>query len=79
MDLLNHSPRARPPMLQLDNSDRLVVTALPTRDGEATPLAAGGELTISYGERDNPLDAWLKFGFVSAEWWTKPGGGRGVV
>jgi hypothetical protein len=61
-------------MLQLDDADRLVVTALPVRDGAAVSLAAGDELAISYGERDCPLDAWLKFGFVSAEWW--PDGGH---
>lgn len=57
-------------MLQLDDADRLVVTVLPTRGGEAAPLAPGGELLISYGERE-PLEGWLKFGFVSREWWAE--------
>lgn len=70
VDLLNHAADARPPMLQLDDADRLVVTALPLRaSGDAVELGAGGELVISYGERRDPLQAWLKFGFVSAEWW----------
>lgn len=68
VDLLNHASSARPPMLQLDDDDRLVVTVLPTRGGEAAPMAVGDELLISYGERQ-PLDAWLKFGFVSEEYW----------
>ncbi|KAI8464964.1 MAG: hypothetical protein J3K34DRAFT_461663 [Monoraphidium minutum] len=68
IDLLNHSPAARPPMLQLDDADRLVVTVLPTAAGAAAPLPPGGELLISYGRRA-PLEGWLKFGFVSDEWW----------
>jgi hypothetical protein len=73
IDLLNHSPDARPPMLQLDDADRLVATALPTAGGAAAPLGAGEELTISYGARA-PADGWLKFGFVSREWWRRARG-----
>ncbi|GBF98672.1 hypothetical protein Rsub_11666 [Raphidocelis subcapitata] len=75
VDLLNHDPSTRPPMLQLDDSDRLVVTVLPMRDGDAAPLAAADELCIDYGARA-PLEGWLKFGFVSAEWWRDDGGGE---
>jgi len=69
VDLLNHSARARPPMLQLDDDDRLVVSVLPMQDNDAVAMQPGDELTISYGERECALDAWLKFGFVSSEWW----------
>jgi hypothetical protein len=68
VDLLNHDPGTRPPMLELDEGDRLVVTVLPMRGGDAAALAAGEELCIDYGARA-PLEGWLKFGFVSREWW----------
>ena len=71
VDLLNHHPDGRPPMLQLDEQDRLVLTVVPIRGGEAVALAAGDELCISYGGggRLTALQAFLKFGFVSPEWW----------
>eukprot|EP00955_Chlamydomonas_euryale_P035651 350192-Chlamydomonas_euryale.AAC.5 len=66
LDLLNHCPDARPPMLQLDDADRMVMTATNVRGGELAPLSAGDELYINYGELD-AKGAWLKFGFVPRE------------
>ena len=133
MDLLNHDPRARPPMLQLDDDNcvgwgegggswgwhggmahnpprtslpvrphpyvhthastpacshpcfhtraatsvyphrfipafslpcaQLVMTCTNVRGGELSALEAGQELYLSYGEWE-PLEGWLKFGFV---------------
>ena len=68
VDLLNHDAAARPPMLALTDSDALVISVLPMRGGDAAPMAAGDELCISYGQHD-PLQGWIKFGFVADEWW----------
>lgn len=60
----------RPPMLQLDDSDGLVMTVTSLRDGELAPLAAGDELYISYQPDDlTPLQAFIKFGYVPKELW----------
>jgi hypothetical protein len=37
--------------------------------GEAVPLAPGQELYINYAGGFTPLEAFMKFGFVSPEWW----------
>uniref|UniRef100_A0A383WCJ6 SET domain-containing protein n=1 Tax=Tetradesmus obliquus TaxID=3088 RepID=A0A383WCJ6_TETOB len=69
IDLVNHGAEAMGPMLQLDDNDRLVMTVLPIRNGEAVPLAEGQELLICYQGGYEPPEAFLKFGFVADEWW----------
>lgn len=48
IDLLNHDPDARPPMMQLDDADQLVMTVTPLRGNEVVPLLPGEELYINY-------------------------------
>ncbi|PNH11851.1 hypothetical protein TSOC_001250, partial [Tetrabaena socialis] len=65
IDMANHHPAARPPMMMLDERDQVVFAVTSIREGELAPLAAGQELFISYQAEDMPpLKAWLKWGFV---------------
>ncbi|KXZ48405.1 hypothetical protein GPECTOR_28g812 [Gonium pectorale] len=65
IDMANHHAAARPPMMMLDDADRLVFAVTSIRGGELAPLGAGQELFISYQAEDmSPLRAWLKWGFV---------------
>eukprot|EP00198_Chlamydomonas_reinhardtii_P014454 XP_001703791.1 predicted protein [Chlamydomonas reinhardtii] len=65
VDMANHDPRVRPPLMMLDHNDQVVFALTSIRDGELAPLAAGQELFINYGAEDmSPLKAWLKWGFV---------------
>jgi hypothetical protein len=51
IDLLNHYADARPPMLQLDDEDRLVMTVAHVRGNQLRAARAGDELAICYGGR----------------------------
>ncbi|EFJ49221.1 hypothetical protein VOLCADRAFT_90151 [Volvox carteri f. nagariensis] len=61
IDMANHCSAARPPLMMLDEQDRLVFTLTSIRNGELAPLETGQELFISYQAEDmSPLQAWLK-------------------
>ncbi|GLC50640.1 hypothetical protein PLESTB_000402200 [Pleodorina starrii] len=65
IDMANHHSAARPPMMMLDEQDRLVFAVTSIRGGQLAPLEKGQELFISYQAEDmSPLQAWLKWGFV---------------
>ncbi|GLI64772.1 hypothetical protein VaNZ11_008175 [Volvox africanus] len=65
IDMTNHDSAARPPLMMLDDRDRLVYAVTSIRGGELAPLEPGQELFISYQAEDmSPLQAWLKWGFV---------------
>ncbi|GIL64069.1 hypothetical protein Vafri_18045 [Volvox africanus] len=65
IDMANHDSAARPPLMMLDDQDRLVFAVTSIRGGELAPLERGQELFISYQAEDlSPLHAWLKWGFV---------------
>ncbi|GIL76511.1 hypothetical protein Vretimale_6026 [Volvox reticuliferus] len=65
IDMANHDSAARPPLMMLDDQDRLVFAVTSIRGGELAPLETGQELFISYQAEDmSPLQAWLKWGFV---------------
>lgn len=71
IDLINHSSEARPPMLQLDDDDQLVMTVAHLAGNQLASAAAGDELYISYGSDFTPLEAYLKFGWVPQELWAQ--------
>uniref|UniRef100_A0A7S3R8Z4 SET domain-containing protein n=1 Tax=Dunaliella tertiolecta TaxID=3047 RepID=A0A7S3R8Z4_DUNTE len=48
IDLLNHHPEARPPMLQLDDNDQLVMTVTSLHGNEVVPLEPRQEVYIDY-------------------------------
>lgn len=71
-DLINHSDIGRPPMLMLDDNDRLVISVTNLVGDEVVALGAGQELYIQYAGEFEALSAFLKFGFVPAALLAEP-------
>jgi hypothetical protein len=60
IDLINHSSEARPPMLQLDDDDQLVMTVAHLSGNQLASAAAGDELYISYGSDSGAVGAAVR-------------------